>query len=249
MIRPVHDSFAALASAWVSGIAALFLAIGTSGSLTPLTPPVSLGSGDLPPGERILIEQEFAPPPADPQTSDEPSPPQQPAVADIEIPALPDITPPLQPPEMVELRPIEPIVERPKPPTPTPTPTPPPETPRPKPAPTTPQSSPKTSQSTTPSRSNGPPSNTPSPVLFSGGGGGRFPAPGYPSSARSARLEGTVKLLVTVEASGVPTAVAIDSSSGHTILDTAARDHIRRNWRWPSGETRIFIVPIKFVLK
>jgi hypothetical protein len=24
---------------------------------------------------------------------------------------------------------------------------------------------------------------------------------------------------------------------------------LRRNWRWPSGESRLFIVPIKFVLQ
>ena len=245
MIRPDQDSLVNLASAWVSGITALFLAIGTSGSLTPIAPPLTLGSGDQPPSDRVLLEQEFAPPPSDPQTPEEPPPTQTPSVTDVEIPALPDITPPLQPPEMLELRPVEPIVERPKP---NPT-TPPPETPRPEPPPTQPQPSPKPSRTTTTPRSTGASSNSNAPVLFSGGGGGRFPAPGYPSAARSARLEGTVKLLVTVEASGVPTAVAIDSSSGHTLLDTAARDHIRRNWRWPSGETRLFIVPIKFVLK
>jgi protein TonB len=247
MIRPVQDSLANLASAWVSGIAALFLAIGTTGSLTPISPTLTLGSGDQPPGDRVLLEQEFAPPPSDPQTAEEPIPAQAPAVAEVEIPALPDITPPLQPPEMLELRPVEPVVERTKP---APT-TPPPETPRPEPPPPPPQPQPSSKPARTSStpRSTGTPSNNNTPVLFSGGGGGRFPAPGYPSSARSARLEGTVKLLVTVEASGVPTSVSIDSSSGHTLLDTAARDHIRRNWRWPSGETRLFIVPIKFVLK
>ena len=61
--------------------------------------------------------------------------------------------------------------------------------------------------------------------------------------------DGTVVLLVTVESSGVPSSVEIRTSSGHTLLDTAARDHLRRNWRWPSGESRLFIVPIKFVLQ
>ena len=83
----------------------------------------------------------------------------------------------------------------------------------------------------------------------SAAGGGRFPSPSYPSAARSARIDGTVVLLVTVESSGVPSSVEIRTSSGHTLLDTAARDHLRRNWRWPSGESRLFIVPIKFVLQ
>jgi protein TonB len=247
MIRPVQDSLANLASAWVSGIAALFLAIGTGGTLSPITPALVLGSGDQPPGDRVLLEQEFAPPPSDPQSPEDPLPTQTPVVTDVEIPAIPDITPPLQPPEMLELRPVEPVVERPK----SITPPPPQETPRPEPPPSQPQPQPTTTParpSTSP-RTTGSPSNSNAPILFSGGGGGRFPSPSYPSSARAARLEGTVKLLVTVESSGVPTSVTVESSSGHTLLDTAARDHIRRNWRWPSGETRLFIVPIKFVLK
>jgi TonB family protein len=56
-------------------------------------------------------------------------------------------------------------------------------------------------------------------------------------------------LLVTVESSGTPSGVEVRTSSGHAILDNAARDHLRRNWRWPSGESRLFLVPIKFVLK
>ena len=88
MIRPVQDSLANLASAWVSGIAALFLAIGTTGSLTPISPTLTLGSGDQPPGDRVLLEQEFAPPPADPHPPEEPLPAQTPAVAEVEIAAL-----------------------------------------------------------------------------------------------------------------------------------------------------------------
>jgi protein TonB len=56
-------------------------------------------------------------------------------------------------------------------------------------------------------------------------------------------------LLVTVEASGLPGAVSVSSSSGHAILDSAARDHVQRRWRWPSGEVRRYIVPIRFVLQ
>jgi TonB family protein len=56
-------------------------------------------------------------------------------------------------------------------------------------------------------------------------------------------------LRVSVEASGGPSSVEIRTSSGHAMLDNAARDHVRRNWRWPQGESRLFLVPIKFVLQ
>jgi protein TonB len=103
-------------------------------------------------------------------------------------------------------------------------------------------------QATRPARTDGTPGGSQA-VPFSGVGGGSFPAPAYPSSARAARVQGTVVLLVTVESSGVPSVVEIRTSSGHSMLDTAARDHLRRNWRWPSGEARLFLVPIKFVLQ
>ncbi|MEK0444968.1 MAG: hypothetical protein RLZZ399_289 [Verrucomicrobiota bacterium] len=243
MIRTPKEPLAHLASAWVAGIASLFLAVGSGGLLTPITPPILLGSGTPPQGDRILVEQDFAPPPeqsteAAPQDNSIPVP-----TADVQIPPLPEITPPLQAPEMLEIQPVEPPQER------TPPPAASPKTPEPKPAPQRPAAPSKSPSSSTNARAGGSPGGTGSPVLFSGAGGGRFPSLGYPSSARSARIEGTVRLLVTVESSGVPTSVSIESSSGHTVLDNTARDHVRRNWRWPSGDTRLFIVPIKFVLK
>jgi TonB family protein len=58
-----------------------------------------------------------------------------------------------------------------------------------------------------------------------------------------------VRLLVTVEASGLPSAVSVTISSGHPELDAAARDQVQRRWRWPAGEVRRYIVPVKFVLQ
>jgi protein TonB len=52
-----------------------------------------------------------------------------------------------------------------------------------------------------------------------------------------------------VEVSGLPGSVSVMASSGHSELDRAAQDHVRRRWRWPAGETRRYIVPVRFVLR
>jgi protein TonB len=77
----------------------------------------------------------------------------------------------------------------------------------------------------------------------------RFPSPNYPAAARANKEQGTVKLLVVVEATGIPSSVSVQSSSGSSALDNAARDHISRRWRWPAGEVRRFLVPVRFVLQ
>lgn len=254
MIRNPPQAPLALASAWVSGVAGLFLLVGFGGSFTPVSPPLRLSFGE--PASSPLVEvQEFQAPPE--EASPEPPAAEQtqtPPPVEVSIPPVPVVTPPLQPPEMAELQAAEPLAEPPpalppqEPPPPKPAPAAEPKT-KSTPAPASPAATSKASPSPArPARTGGIPGGS-QPVPFSAAGGGRFPAPSYPSAARSARIDGTVVLLVTVESSGVPSSVEIRTSSGHTLLDTAARDHLRRNWRWPSGESRLFIVPIKFVLQ
>ncbi|MFZ4766808.1 MAG: energy transducer TonB, partial [Roseimicrobium sp.] len=91
--------------------------------------------------------------------------------------------------------------------------------------------------------------NANGPTLFTGASGGQFPAPAYPAFARSSRQQGTVRLLVTVESNGVPSMVSVERSSGFNSLDNAARDQVRRRWRWPSGGLRRYFVPVRFVLQ
>jgi protein TonB len=255
MIRNTPHPPLALASAWVSGVAGLFLLVGIGGSLTPVTPPLLLSLGEAASSPLVQVQEFFAPPE---ETSPEPpaaEAPQTPPPVEVSIPQVPVLTPPLQPPEMVELQAAEPLPEPPpvqppqEPPPPKPAPAEPEPKTKPAPAPASPTAASKASPSAArPARAGGTPGGS-QPVPFSAAGGGRFPAPSYPSAARSARIDGTVVLLVTVESSGVPSSVEIRTSSGHAMLDTAARDHLRRNWRWPAGEARLFIVPIKFVLQ
>jgi protein TonB len=238
MITAPKTSNACLLSAWSAGIALLCLGIGLHGAGTPLLPLMdTLSRGDH--AEDTVMIENFEPPAAAEESPPEPETKEE----DIEIPPLPQITPPLTPPEMVEITPIEevrelptpkPVERKPEPPTPVP------ET-KPKPRPV--------AKPPTPNAGAGGTGSSSAPVVFRGGGSGRFPSPSYPASARASKQQGTVRVLVTVEASGLPSAVEISESSGFPALDTAARDSIQRRWRWPSGDQRKFIVPIRFVLQ
>ena len=242
MISEPKTRNAHLLSAWAAGVASLCLAIGLHGAATPLIPPAESWSPSARDDE-VMIEA-FEMPAALPDAPPEPE--EKMIEEDVAIPPLPEITPPLTPPEMIEITPLEEVRERPQP-------MPvekKPETPKPKPQTTTLRTTatPPTKPKSTGSGGGGTGSSG-SPVVFSGGGSGRFPSPAYPATARSAKQQGTVRLLVIVEASGVPSSVEVSASSGFASLDRAARDTIQRRWRWPAGAVRKYIVPVRFVLQ
>ncbi len=240
MIHEPKTSSAYLFSAWSAGIALLCLGIGLHGATTPLLPAPDVLIHRNVSKDTVMVEI-FQPPAAAAAAEETPPEPEM-KEEDIEIPPLPEITPPLTPPEMVEITPLDevpppmlrPVEKKPEPPKLAPVPKP---TPR-------PASKPNTSVS------NSSDGNGSSPVAFNRAGStGRFPDPNYPASARAARQQGTVRLLVTVEAGGIPSSVEVTTSSGSGALDNAARDTISRRWRWPSGGVRKFIVPVRFVLQ
>lgn len=78
--------------------------------------------------------------------------------------------------------------------------------------------------------------------------------PRYPPSALSRRLEGEVELLILVGVDGRPESVTITRSSGHGVLDRAAREHVLRRWVFePSLRNGIAVpayarVPVRFTL-
>lgn len=80
------------------------------------------------------------------------------------------------------------------------------------------------------------------------------PRPAYPPISRHEREQGTVKLNVYVEASGLAGKVELASSSGHDRLDKAAMATVRR-WRFTPARRGAeavadwVIVPIVFSLK
>lgn len=60
----------------------------------------------------------------------------------------------------------------------------------------------------------------------------RAPAPPYPRDALRDGLQGSVLLRVLVGVDGQPLDVTIAKSSGHRILDQAARDQVLKRWKF-----------------
>jgi periplasmic protein TonB len=82
----------------------------------------------------------------------------------------------------------------------------------------------------------------------------RNPPPGYPAAARRNGEEGTVMLRVLVSTEGAPREVALERSSGSTLLDAVALATVK-NWRFTparrGGEAQEawVLVPIVFRLE
>ena len=71
------------------------------------------------------------------------------------------------------------------------------------------------------------------------------PAPEYPLASHRRHEEGTVLLKVAVSADGLPTAVSLERSCGHGLLDDAALETVRR---WTFAPARAGGVPIPSVV-
>jgi protein TonB len=74
------------------------------------------------------------------------------------------------------------------------------------------------------------------------------PKPTYPYGARQRHQEGTVLLLVTLDADGNPTDVQVEQSSGVAVLDEAARKKVAEDWRFKPGQGSTVHVPVEFHL-
>lgn len=79
------------------------------------------------------------------------------------------------------------------------------------------------------------------------------PSPRYPTKARVMGVEGTVRLLVRIDASGRPESITVHESSGSFRLDEAALETVR-SWQFePAREDgepveSATIVPVRFTL-
>jgi periplasmic protein TonB len=240
-----------VAPSWAAGVAVLFLSIGGLGGFAPLEPGLPQSASVAPLSEEIMWE-EFDPPPAlAPASSEErpPEPEDQPEQV-LEIPEAVAIDPPPTPPEMVEIAELHPLVEPPKllpitPPTPVET----KPAPRPAPAPSKSKASPSAAR-----RDSAGIAATGAAASISGNGTSsrkviRSAKPIYPAALQRARVEGSVRLLVTVETDGYASSVVVSSSSGNSDLDESARDAVQRRWKWSPGQTMKITVPIKFSLR
>jgi len=241
MITAPKERDAHLPSAWIAAICLTVLGVGLQGAVSPIMPPQTIIEV-IDTGDNVAMEEFDPPAPGPSETAVEPQQEEEEMEIEEEIPPIPVLEAPLTPPEMVELTPLEEVKiqpVQPKPIAPKPTPQ------KPKPAARKPAAAPSASNGS----GSGSGTGTGPPSLFTRGGGGRFPSPGYPAAAKSAKQQGTVRLLVFVESSGMPGSVNVQVSSGFPMLDSAACDHVRRRWRWPSGDARRYIVPVRFVLK
>ena len=222
-----------LVSAWMAGVALAMCLVGAYGAMQPLLPRPDSPLEQPATGEEVMLEKFIPPETSAAEKSAEEEPVEEP---DLEIPPPPVIMAPLAPPEMTELAPLD---------------TPPPpvvKAPPPKSKPPTPRTGVKTTDTHGASKT-GNEGGSGAVTTFTGGGGGHFPSPEYPNFAKSAHQQGSVRLLVTVEANGTPSSVVVQTSSGFPLLDSAARDQVSRRWRWPSGAVRRYIVPVRFSLQ
>lgn len=81
-----------------------------------------------------------------------------------------------------------------------------------------------------------------------GSGKGRLPKPPYPEFARSAGMQGTVRLAVSFGPSGAVESVSVISTTGFSALDESTVSFVRRNWHWPTGVAHRHTVPLTFRL-
>ena len=200
-----------------------------------LSYPSAVQPPEAPPLEVAMVSQDdSAPPPETPRPIAEAPPP---PVAPPPPPAVPEVpldTPPptSQPSTFSPPTLPQPMSESPSLPTPSLAP-PRPEKPRPRSrAPT------QTSAPSVPTLANAGPSD----YLDA-------PSPPYPRMARQQHQEGTVILLVKINDAGDPIDVQIKRSSGHTLLDSSARDWVAQNFRFKPGNLRLLLVPVSYDLR
>lgn len=79
------------------------------------------------------------------------------------------------------------------------------------------------------------------------------PAPRYPASARAQGKQGTVWLAIDVDSAGSVLRVQVKTSSGHRVLDEAARQIVLDRWRFrprkeDEPELRRYLEPVTFSL-
>lgn|GEM_PF-243776 len=79
--------------------------------------------------------------------------------------------------------------------------------------------------------------------------GGFYPEPDYPPEAAKVHEQGTVTLLVIIDADGAAVSAKLHQSSGSTTLDRYTTQFVRKRWKWPRGEPRQYYVPVEYRLR
>jgi protein TonB len=76
--------------------------------------------------------------------------------------------------------------------------------------------------------------------------GGSYPPPSYPGVAQRNHYEGTVTIEISVSETGAITEAKVYKSSGYPVLDEAALEVVKRRWRFPGGQPRLYRWPCIF---
>lgn len=184
--------------------------------------------------------------PAETQTIDPPVVESPPDVPPIVPDALPEVVPQLALEDLFTV-PAAPEIEEPLT----------PDTPRPQPSPRQPTATPRSAATTaspapqTSSQKGGTGGTTTGGSGSSSGGtsSGTFPAPPYPSFARSRRMQGTVYLSIQVSSTGQVSSVQVARSSGYSDLDRYASDWVKSRWTWSTGKGGSYRQPVVFRLR
>lgn len=197
--------------AWVNSICALFLAVGLVGLKAPKVIEKPINE------PQEIVPVVFTPPeePQKPQVQEEQPTEPQPQDAPSEAPPVVTIVAPANAPNIAFSVPVQgPVAIAP------------------------------TAQMAPPPPAKLPePAAPPRPVKFNPTvttDGGYYPEPRYPQAALRNRWQGTVVIRIEVAASGDISSVNVQKSSGHSMLDDAATDVIKR-WRFPAGDVRIYV--------
>jgi protein TonB len=87
-------------------------------------------------------------------------------------------------------------------------------------------------------------------TINSTGRGGERPDPAYPPIALQQGLQGSVTLSITVDETGLITAIAVKQSSGSPLLDRSALEFVRKHWIIPPSDgSRSYEATITYRLK
>ena len=89
------------------------------------------------------------------------------------------------------------------------------------------------------------------PVQFNphAAGEGSFADPQYPSMALRNHYEGTTIIEIAVDTTGTITDAKVFKSSAYPLLDDAALDVVKKRWRFPPGQPRLYHWPCTFKLQ
>jgi len=80
-------------------------------------------------------------------------------------------------------------------------------------------------------------------------GEGYFADPQYPAVALRDHYEGTVIIEIAVDAAGTTTEAKVFKSSGFPVLDEAALEVVKKRWRFPPGQPRLYHWPCTFKMQ